>query len=480
MKYRSSSQSKQGGYLLILVLVFSAIFITILTSFVSFVVIQSRLISQRVEFEQAGQIAEAGLNYYKWFLAHYPNDMTNGTGGPGPYVGVYSDPEGAAIGQYSLSVASTTFCGDIASISVVSEGYTYDNPAVRRTIRAQYARPNVAEFSFLLNTAVWSGPDRVITGPYHSNGGVRMDSRHNSVVTSGQSTWTCTSSFGCSPSGSRNGVFTTTSSSTPSLFEFPSAPINFAGITVNLANMKTRAQSNGGIYLAPSGAFGYAVTINATNSITVRRVTNTYSYSGEPDGTGNVTERHIVQTTAVPVTYSIPASCPLIFVEDKVWLSGVVNNKVTIAAADTDTPGVDPSMILQGNITYVSATSSGLLAIAEQDMLIGVDVPDNMTTNGIYVAQNGRFARNHYEYSELPDPPGSLDFRPFYERNSHTMNGTIVSNGRVGTQWVSGTTFVSGFRNRINTYDRNLVLNPPPLIPVVSDVYEFREWRDAN
>jgi type II secretory pathway component PulK len=83
-----TQKNKTGGYLLVVVLVFSAIFMTILTSFVSFIVIQSRLIEQRVQFEQAGQIAEAGLNYYKWYLAHNPNDTTNGTGLPGPYVGV--------------------------------------------------------------------------------------------------------------------------------------------------------------------------------------------------------------------------------------------------------------------------------------------------------------------------------------------------------------------------------------------------------
>ncbi|MBV9159140.1 MAG: hypothetical protein JO019_00915, partial [Candidatus Kaiserbacteria bacterium] len=34
---------------------------------------------------QALHIAEAGLEYYRWFLAHNPNNLTNGTGLPGPY-----------------------------------------------------------------------------------------------------------------------------------------------------------------------------------------------------------------------------------------------------------------------------------------------------------------------------------------------------------------------------------------------------------
>jgi hypothetical protein len=168
------------------------------------------------------------------------------------------------------------------------------------------------------------------------------------------------------------------------------------------------------------------------------------------------------------------------FVEDKVWLEGSLNQKVTMAAADVDSPGVNPGIILNDNITYTSSTTSGLLAIAEQDILVGVVVPDDMRTDGIFIAQNGKFSRNYYQSSNLPNPSGPLDFRPYYERNSHTINGTIVSNLGGGTQWTSGGVFVSGFHNRINSYDRNLVIDPPPLVPATSDVYRFTDWRDKN
>lgn len=478
--YIQKHTALQRGYLLILVLVYSSVFFVILSSFIGFTVTQSRVIEQKVQHEQAGHIAEAGLNYYKWFLAHYPNDTTNGTGLPGPYIGVYSDPEGAAIGEYSIAIASTTYCGDVASIDVTSTGHTYDDPEVERTISARYARPTVAEYAFILNNNVWAGSDRVITGPYHSNGGVRMDGRNGSVVTSGQSTWTCTSTYGCSPSAVRNGVYTSTANASSSLFAYPSAPINFAGITVDLSVIQDRATNNGGIYIPPSGAFGYRVTFNGNSTVTVRRVSQTYSYLGSPTGSGTVTERHIIQTDTAYGTYTISNSCPVIFVEDKVWLEGSVNQKVTIAAADVDTSGVDPSIILNGNTTYTSTTTSGLLAIAENEILVGVVVPDAMVTEGIYIAQNGRFARNHYVSSNLPNPSGPADYRPYYQRTSHTINGTIVSNLGGGTQWTSGGVFSSGFHNRFNTYDRNLVASPPPYVPPTSDVYRFIEWQDQN
>jgi hypothetical protein len=115
------------------------------------------------------------------------------------------------------------------------------------------------------------------------------------------------------------------------------------------------------------------------------------------------------------------------------------------------------------------------LAIAELDILIGLEVPDDMTLYGIYLAQTGKFGRNHYDTS-MPNA-----WEQYIMRNSLTIYGTIVSNGRVGTKWVNSSgTYISGFNNRFTTYDRNLVASPPPLIPVTSDDYTFSDWQDAN
>jgi hypothetical protein len=245
--------------------------------------------------------------------------------------------------------------------------------------------------------------------------------------------------------------------------------------------MQDRAQNRGGIYLPPSGGSGYQITFNSNGTISVRRVTNTTQYWGYTSEDGWNQERNVISNMAGTVNYTIPTSCPLIFVQDKVWLQGVVNQKVTIAAADVVSGANNPSIILQDNITYTSATTSGLLAIAEQDVLVGVSVPNNMSLNGIFVAQNGRYGRNFYcasctEGGNSRGLPNTLD--PFVLRDSLTMNGTIVSNGRVGTQWTSGGVATSGFLNRFNSYDRNLVASPPPLVPKTSDVYVVTDWKD--
>lgn len=479
---KSHINTQHSGFLLIVVLIFGAVFLVIISSFVGYTITQGKVVEQRYQLERASDIAEAGLNYYRWFLAHYPNDVTNGTGLPGPYIHQYNDPEGAAIGEYSLSVASSTYCGDVASIEVSSTGHTYQDPDVKRTIVARYAQPTVAEYAFIINSSVWAGSSLSIIGPYHSNQGIRMDATNFSTVTSGLSTWNCTATFGCSPSGSRNGVFTTTGTSNPLLFSFPSAPINFTDLTIDLSDMLNRAQTRGGRYIPPSGNYGYHITFNGNGTFTVRRVTGTYQYSTYSTEDGDHQERNIISNETVVATYAINPACPLIYVADKVWLEGVIDSKVTIAAAGTDISGADPSIILRGNLTYADPEADGLLAIAEDNVLIGVDVPDNMVINGIFVAQKGRFGRNLYTSTNLPNPSGPLNFKPYFERNSLTTNGSVVSNGRVGTMWTSASTgnFTSGFHNRYNSYDRNLVDDPPPLVPNTSDVYEFIEWREGE
>lgn len=479
-----NEKATKRGYLLVLILVYGAIFLLVFSAFIGYIVTQSRLSANKLIKEQALEVAEAGLNYYRWFLAHNPGNATNGTGLPGPYVHDFYDPEGGKIGEFSLEIASSTACGDVYALDITSTGYLTEDPDLYRTVYGRYAQPTVAEYSYIINSNVWAGSDRQIIGPYHSNGAIRMDGTNYSTVTSGQETWVCDGSMSCSPTttgGTVSGVFG--NGPNDHLWSFPSPPINFTGLTVDLSAMQTKAQTGGGLYIAPSGNYGYRIVFNANGTITVYRVTGTTQYWGYTAEAGWAQERHVISATTLVGTYTIPTACSLIFVEDKVWLEGTVSGKVSIAAADVDTAGVNPQIILNNNITYASATS-GLLAIAEQDVLVGLSVPDTMTLNGIFIAQNGRFGRNHYCQNDCTGTagdqglPGALD--PYYSRSSLTVNGTIVSNGREGTKWTSGGAFISGFQNRTNSYDRDLVADPPPLTPEVSDTYRFIEWREVE
>ncbi len=469
-------QPTQSGFLLVLTLVFGAVFTIMITSLVTYVVAQKKLQDNRYQGERAQDIAEAGLNYYRWYLSHFPDDTTAGTSTPQPYVFPYYDPETSTsttpLGYFSLEISSTTACGAVQSIDIYSTGYTTESPNVQRTIYGRYAQPTVTEYAYIINSNVWAGSDRTIIGPYHTNGIVRMDGSNNSTVSSGQENWVCDGSLPCNPNPNGTTLDAVYGDGPNSdLWSFPAPPINFLSLTVDLAEMQDNAQNNGGLYIPPSGEYGYRATFNGDGTITFRVVDRTWSHDEYSSDDGWYTARNLIRDDD-PSAYTnvtIPEDCSLIFVEDKVWLEGAVQGKVTIAAADIDSVGVDPSIILHDNITYTTATS-GLLVIAEEDVLVGYDVPDDMELNGIFVAQNGHFGRNHYTVSTN----GGDRYR-----NSLTINGTIVSNGRVGTKWTCGG-WCSGFDTRYNSYDRDLVADPPPLTPEVSDTYRFIEWREMD
>ncbi len=463
------------AYFTLLVLVYSAVFLTLISALSGYIFVEKRLALAKENREKAFQLAEAGLEYYRWHLAHWPNDLQDGTGAVGPYVHSVPDPEGGTIGTFSLDIAGAAVCGKVNSLQITSTGAAASDTRYKRVLTARYTRPSVAEYSTIVNSNVWVGADRVITGPYHSNGGVRMDATHNADVTSGVTTWSCTSSFGCSPTATQNGVFG--GGSQPALWSFPAPTMDFAGISVDLVQLKGYATSSGR-YLAASNNYGYRIVFNGNNTFTASRVTGTTQVWGYTTEDGWEQERPVITSTTGATTYTIPSGCPVIFVEDNVWIEGVVSGKVTFAAADVGTGSVDRSVIVNGNLTYADGVDDGITVIGENNVLVGLATPDVMTMSGIFIAQKGRFGRNHYVTSGTNGLPSSLD--QYVTRSTLNTNGTVVSNGRVGTKWTSGNSFVSGYAQRNDTFDRALASAPPAFTPTTSDDFKFIDWRDQR
>jgi len=477
----NSERLTSRGYFTLLVLVFASVFFTLLSALTGFVFVEKRAQIVQEQREQAFHIAEAGLEYYRWHLAHWPSDLKDGTSGNGPYEHTVPDPEGGTLGTFSLVINGDLSCGSLTSVTITSTGWTSANPAYKRTVYARYTRPSVADYSAIINSNVWAGGDRVISGPYHSNGGVRMDGTHNAEVTSGVATWLCTSTFGCSPNQTKNGVFG--SGGPSSLWGFPAPPVDFNGISVDLVKLKGYATSSGQ-YLGPSGNYGYKIVLNSDSSFDAYKVTGTTQIWGYTVENGWQQERTIIATTGTGTHYAIPPGCPVVFVEDNVWLQGSVSGKVTIASADVTQANVDRTIVITADINYAHATGDGLTAIGERDVLISLQSPNIMAVNGIFIAQKGHFGRNHYCQNDCSSKsgdqglPSSLD--SYVLRSALTTNGTIVSNGRFGTKWTSGGTFVSGYNQRYDSYDRELAKSPPPFTPQRSDDFTFVDWREQN
>ncbi|MDP3004263.1 MAG: hypothetical protein Q8N43_02035, partial [Candidatus Azambacteria bacterium] len=183
--------TRNKGSITILVLVFGSVFLFLLGGLFGYISLQLRQSNQKMAWNEALHIAEAGIDYYHWCLNNGVEQNCSGEND-------YFDVVGNLIGKFSLQITPTVSCGETTQRQIVSTGWTNKFPDVKRKVSVLYGRTSVAKYAYILNDNVWVGSDHEIRGPYHSNGGIRMDGENQSLVTSGQDEWICTSSFGCS------------------------------------------------------------------------------------------------------------------------------------------------------------------------------------------------------------------------------------------------------------------------------------------
>ncbi len=460
------------GSIMLLALVFGAIFLTVFSGLSGFVLSENNFEIEKQGQSQALSIAEAGIEYYRWHLAHFPTDLENGTGTSGPYTINYLDPEGDVAGTYALDITGNKSCGQITSIDIKSTGTPIDSPNISKTIVARYAQPTVAKYDFISNAGVWMGPSDVMHGPYHSNAGIRMDSTPNAPVTSSLATWVCTASFGCSPNKVVSGVFG--DGGNKNLWKYPTPQVDFGAISANFLSLKSVAKAQG-IYLPRYSTgnryninyySGYHLIFNANGTVTIRKA-RAYGLSGYDLDTGSWGYDYaLIRSETAYETLTIPSSCGLIFVEDNTWIEGVIPARVTVVVANVSNSGVVPNTFLKGNITYAHSTGDGFTLISQHDVHITPDSPYNMTLDGIYIAQSGSFGRNYYPETE------------YGLRGVLTMVGTTVSALQAATTWVdSSGNVINGYSSTVDYPDQSLSVNPPSFTPILSTDYQFVDWR---
>lgn len=451
----------EDGITILLVLVFSGIFVVMISSLTGFILLQKKINVQREDKIEALFVAEAGLNYYRWHLAHDSNDFQDGTGVGGPYVHAYTDPQGGTIGYFSLDIQPPQPCSTVTTIT--STGWTVDNPGITRVLRAQYGKPSLAEYSFLTNENIWFGDTEHVSGKMHSNGGIRMDGTQDSLFTSAKETYTCGAEHGCAAGGeTKEGIWGMGVGGAAGLWQFPVPAIDYNGITADLAVMKTLAETSGH-YLAPSGANGYYLNFKQNGTVDVHRVTNLRNAVWGNNGTAWVFESN--DFTAAPkistITLTSGATCDagnLIFVEDKVWVDGEATEKATVVAARfPDLPETNASIIINGNLVNMGGgTNQKIALIAQKDILINLRSPDDLQIDAVLLAQKGHCMRYYYSSSN----------NPWHIRNSITVNGSVITNTMWTWSWVNGSgTIISGYRNTASNYDSDLIYNPPPYFP---------------
>ena len=457
-----------------LILVLTAAFLIIISSMADFVTLEARTAKRTIASQRAFNIAEAGLEYYKWRLAHFPNDFQDGTGGAGPYIHPYYDPQGGQMGQFSLAITPHNSCAKAQWVDIISTGETLEFPTVKKKLQGRYARPSIAKYAFITNEGVWLGPTEIARGLFHSNKGIRMDGINDSLVTSALATWNCTPSFGCgSPFQVKPGIFGSGVGGAQGLWKFPVAPIDFTLISGDLVQIKQAAQTSGVYIPRPSdigypSAKGYHIIFNNDGTITVNVVKTTqFVYAYSPETHKDYKSYEVINQEAFYNTYTLPASCSAMFLEGDVWMEGQVNGKLIIASANLIDANIDTSVILNNNITYAS-TGSGLTVIAERNIRIPLYSPNVMTLNGIFVAQKGFFGRDFYDQGHTP----------WHIRQQLNIKGTLLSNLQSVTQWVNGGNTTSGYKIEDNIYDSLLATAPPPLTPFTDSDYKFVKWEE--
>lgn len=466
---RKITKSLQKGTATPALLVIASAFIIIIYGLLFVLSLQFNYSHRQIASDRALHIAEAGIDYYTWHLTQDPDDFQDGTGAPGPYEHEYRDPEGNVIGSFSLEITPPSDSSQI--VNITSTGWTNQYPRVKRKVTARYGQLSLTNYAFLHNSNVWFSDDITINGPAFSNGGIRMDGTNTSTVESAKETYICGLDTGCNTPEEKPGVWGKGEDST--LWDFPVASIDFSNILVDFNKMKNAAQ-NDGLYLEPSGVGGYHIVFSDDGTFTVYRVDTVepikgYSLEG---GCENLYQR-ITSEVAIG-TYSV-SDYPIIFSEDTAWIDGTVNGRATVVAVRFPVGSYETNIWVVDNIKYLEKNGDHALGIvAENDIVMGVEIPEEFEINGGLLAQNGKIIRHHYGYFGCRSATGQDNIK-----NEFTLYGSLISNLRSYWNFSSGPgTPASGFVNSYLDYDPDIIDNPPPYFP--SEQYQFISWKEVK
>ena len=464
------------------VIFFAAIAVILITGFVfwalSFLQLSVRAFNRSLAFS----ISEAGIEYYRWHLAHDIDDYWDGQGvtSTGPYVHSYYDKDGNVIGQFSLDITPPPTGSTI--VTVESTGSVAADNSISKVIRVKFGIPSFAKYAVAANDTMRFGEGTEVFGEIISNGRIRFDGFAHNVVRSAVPTSTDTDSDACttnvwgvhtcvdpddpappSPAPSRPDVFAAGR-------EFPVPAINFTGLSQDLADLRNIAL-NSGVYATGSTAYGWELVLKTDDTYDLYRVDSLVSPpSGCTDpgqsgwGTWSVNSRTLVSTGTFPTS-------GVMFFDDNLWVRGQIDGaRLTIGSAVTST---QTSITVNSDLLYTNYDGSDVIAlIAQNNINIGMVSSDVLRIDAALVAQSGRVGRYYYR----PPVWWSNRCSPYHDRDTITSFGMIATNQRYGFAYTDG----NGYDTRNLIYDGNLLYSPPPNFPLTSDNYELVSWEEVK
>jgi len=441
----------------------------IMTSIISFVASQTKYALQSHAKEQAFQIAESGIQFYRWYLAHQVEGRsaqqvedfwTSGTayGVDEPYEVEYADPGGDVIGKYRLEVIPPT--SGTTVVTVKSTAWTYRYPAQQRIINVRFRKPVWSEYIVLANDTLRFGAGTEVFGKIHSNQGIRFDAIAHNIVSSSLYSYN-------DPDHSGNdefGVHTHTAPvdplppaavpDRPDVFRGGRAlevgTVDFTGVLGDLNYIKSQALSgvNGSLYFNNDHQ-GRHIILNTDDTFSIRTVRSF-----------NASTNMINNYDGSWATYPIPNN-GAIFVENHVWVEGTLDGrKVTIVAANLSSASLK-NVYLGKDIRYTNNDCTDVLGIiAQSDIEVYKGSEDDLRIDAALLAQNGRVGRAHYTGNGT-------------NKSVITLFGALATNQRYGFSWTDNT----GYTTRNLYFDNNLLYCPPPYFPSGTQ-YEMDLWEE--
>ena len=463
----SISFRRRKGSTLAFLLVILTVVTILLTSLVGYVASQVKFSLYKERQQEALHIAEAGIYFYRWYLAHELEGKTSQQvkdfweGSPygvgAPYEREYKDPQGSAIGKFSISVVPPQPYSTI--VWVESTGWTYRYPDHKRTIRVRMRRPSWSEYMILTNDRMRLSSQTEIFGSFHANGGVHFDGVAHNTVTSSVEEYLDTDYdvYGWHP-----GVWTQWSNEYNQTLgskvflggkSFPVDEKDFSGITADLSLMREAAQQSG-TYFDSSGK-GRHIILHEDGTFSIRKVRSFNNFLNQ-----------IVRYKGSWKTYTIPDN-GVIYVEDNIWLEGKIDGKrVTIVAANI-TNGTRPDVYIQHDILYSNYDGTDTIGVvAEGDIEFIANSENNLRVDAALLAQHGWVGREFYGCNHTWSHPWCV-------KDEITIYGAIVSNKRFGFGYTNGT----GYQDRYLYYDNNLLYTPPPYFPTGTN-YAIDLWEE--
>ena len=481
------------GLILVNVLVFSSIAIIVTTAMVNWAATMLKATKNLTAREQAFQIAEAGIDYYRWHLAHFSTDYKDGTATTtnGPFVHEYNDKDGDLLGHFSLTITPPIIGSTLVKIKSV--GTVIEDPTISRSIQVSLAIPSIAKYAMVTNSVVYYGSGDEVFGPIHSNSGVGFFNgnpkpvAHN-IVTSALSTF---SDNGISCPGLHFGVFTCVPTADPAppasvpnrpdVFQagrkFPVPVVDFSGMTTDLSSLKTTAQ-NSGYYRASSGSNGYKIVLKTNDTFDLYRVNSLLSApsgcknSNNQSGWGTWSINTSGSATTLLGNYAFPAN-GIMFFEDHIWVEGTINSARLILAAAAFPVNVNTykNIIVNNDLLYTNFDGTDTIGlIAQGNFLVGLASQDDLAIDAAIVAQNGATIRYYYNNK------CKVGSNNYYIRSVLRTYGMFASNGQGYFAYGGG----SGYTSQPATYDANLLYSPPPSFPLTSNQYSVVSWEEVK